>query len=106
MDCRKSGFAPVLLFYPAPLLNRDGPDFLGILFDGPVGRKLAHPGDIEYSHSGPGVSFKKSIVYPVLALNIGFEVKEEQIRVMFVHQAVNEGFEQFFITIAERTVTY
>ena len=42
------------------------------------------------------VSIQENLVYLLLTVDIRFEIEHKQERVMLVHQAVDQGFEQFF----------
>ena len=81
--------------FSLPSKRPDAPDLLAILPDGPVGGKFPHPGRIENGHPGPPglCPLKKGLADPVLAIDIGRVVRQNQVGIM-IQQGIDKRFEQ------------
>ena len=77
------------------------PDFFRIFFDRPVAGEFAHPGHVEDRAFGPGGPVGIDFAHQLLALEVGFEIKQQQIRVVFAEQVIDQRPEQLGVAVAE-----
>ena len=76
------------------------PDVFAVLPDRPVGGEFPHPGHIQDRHLRPFLFVPETGVYPVLAVDVGLVVGEQQV-VVVAEKLVDQRLEQAAVARGE-----
>lgn len=76
------------------------PDFFCVFRDGAVGGEVAHAGDVEDRHSGPAFGVVIGLGDPVLGVDVGAIICEQEEGVV-VEEVVDYGAEEVAVSASE-----